>query len=336
MDFFEKIEYTEKDLRELISSQAEESIHLDFKAAGALDKTNEKRAEIAKDVSAFANSDGGIIVYGMTEENHVAGNFSFIDGNEYTKEWLERVINDGIQRRVLGIQISPIRVNGDIKQTVYVVKIPRSANAPHMCVKRHIYYRRYNFESVPMEDYEIRDLYNRTSIPKLGIIGCFLSKMPQKLGNQKSTKFSFVVMIDNYGRVLCHDYKLISYFFCVDDNLSPKYTPALPLITKAKTLEIGDMYCTKISTPSIESIFPKEKIEFGHVEIEVPVDDVESFMSKAFVVSTLYWEGGGQDSILYFCNGDESIYERDKIEKYIPEHLQQYILGYTENESKTL
>ena len=38
MDFFEKIEYTEKDLRELISSQAEESIHLDFKAAGALDK----------------------------------------------------------------------------------------------------------------------------------------------------------------------------------------------------------------------------------------------------------------------------------------------------------
>lgn len=116
MDFFEKIEYTEKDLRELISSQAEESIHLDFKAAGALDKTNEKRAEIAKDVSAFANSDGGIIVYGITEENHVASNFSFIEGNEYTKEWLERVINDGIQRRVLGIQISPIRVNGDIKK----------------------------------------------------------------------------------------------------------------------------------------------------------------------------------------------------------------------------
>ena len=42
MDFFEKIEYTEEDLRELISSQAEESIHLDFKAAGALDKTNFK------------------------------------------------------------------------------------------------------------------------------------------------------------------------------------------------------------------------------------------------------------------------------------------------------
>ena len=187
-----------------------------------------------------------------------------------------------------------------------------------------------------MEDYEIRDLYNRTSIPKLGIIGCFLSKMPNEVGDQESTRFSFVVMIDNYGRILSRDYKLISFFFCIDDNLLPKYTPALPLVTKAKTLEIRDVFCTKISTPSIESIFPKEKIEFGHVEIEVPVDKTEIFLNKAFVVSTLYWEGGGQESILYFCNGDEPIYEVDKIVKYIPEYLQQYILDYTENESKTL
>ena len=139
-------------------------------------------------------------------------------------------------------------------------------------------------------------------------------------------------MIYNYGRVLSRDYKLISYFFCVDDNLSPKYTPALPLVTKAKTLEIGDMFCTKISTPSIESAFPNEKLEFGHVEIEVPVDKTEIFLNKAYVVSTLYWEGGGQENILYFCNGNESIYERDKIKKYIPEHLQQYIWGYAEDE----
>lgn len=332
MDFLKKTKYTEKDLRYLIETQAEESTYLDFKAAGALEKTNEKRAEIAKDVSAFANSDGGIIVYGITEENHVASNFSFIDGNEFTKEWLERVINDGIQRRILGIQIFPIRVNGDIKQTVYVVKIPRSVNTPHLCVKRHIYYRRYSFESVPMEEYEIRELYNRTTIPKLGIIGCFISRIPNKFENQKSTKFSFMVMIDNYGRVLSRDYKLISYFFCKDETLSPVYNPANILITKAKTTIIKDMFCTKISSPSLEAIFPNEKIEFGHVEIEVPVNDVESFMSKAFVVSTLYWEGGGREDLLYFCNGDEPIYERDKIAKYIPEHLQQYILGYTEDE----
>lgn len=327
MDFINKSEYTEKDLRNLIETQAEESTYLDFKAAGALDKTNDKRAEIAKDVSAFANSDGGIIVYGIKEENHVANGFSFIDGNEYTKEWLERVINDGIQRRISEVQIFPIRVNGDIKQTVYVVKIPRSENAPHMCVKRHIYYRRYNFESVPMEDYEIRDLYNRTIIPKLGIIGCFLNKKPNKFENQKSTKFSFMTMIYNYGKVLSRDYKLISYFFCKDETLSPKYNPANYLVTKARTTVISDMACTKISSPSLEAVFPNEKMEFGHAEIEVPIDETEAFLSKAFVVCTLFWEGGGREDMLYFFNGDESIYERDKMAKYIPEHLQQYIFG---------
>lgn len=62
MDFFEKEDYNIDDIIALIDNEAEESVHLDFKAAGALSKDDKKKAEIAKDVSAFANSDGGIIV----------------------------------------------------------------------------------------------------------------------------------------------------------------------------------------------------------------------------------------------------------------------------------
>ena len=76
----------------------------------------------------------------------------------------------------------------------------------------------------------------------------------------------------------------------------------------------------------MESIFPNEKIEFGHVEIKVPIDEAETFLNKAFVVSTLFWEGGGRQDMLYFCNGNESIYGKDKIAPYIPEELQHYIL----------
>ena len=103
MDFFEKTEYTETDLRILIETQAEESTYLDFKAAGALEKTNVKRAEIAKDVSAFANSDGGVIIYGIKEEGHVASGFSFIDGNEYTKS-VKKMFPKEIEEKVLTYQ----------------------------------------------------------------------------------------------------------------------------------------------------------------------------------------------------------------------------------------
>lgn len=323
MNFHEQEIYTIEDIQALIDNHAEESVHLELKRANALSKENADK--ITKTFSAFANSDGGVVIYGVAEQDHVASDYSFVDGNKVTSEFISMLARY-VQPAIDGLTIYPIRKDGDFLKSIYVVKVPRSDKAPHMA-KDHKYYKRNNVESIPMEDFDVKDVMSRIHIPKLGILGCFVSRIPNKIENQKSALFSFMVMINNYGRVLSRDYKLISYFFCVDDNLSPKYTPVLPLVTKVKTTIIGDMFCTKISSPSTETIFPNEKLEFGHVEIEVPVDDVESFMSKAFVVSTLYWEGGGRENMLYFYNGNEPLYERDKIAKYIPEHLQQYIWG---------
>ena len=170
MNFLEKEEYNIDDITALIKNEAEESVHLDFKAAGALSKDDKKKVEIAKDVSAFANSDGGIIIYGIEEQNHKAAKLSYIDGNKYTKEWLEQVIQDNVQRRIEGLKIFPIREKGDIANSIYVVKIPRSSNTPHMSADK-CYYKRNNFRSVKMEEYEVRDLFYRESTPNLKISG---------------------------------------------------------------------------------------------------------------------------------------------------------------------
>ena len=51
---------------------------------------------------------------------------------------------------------------------VYVINIPKSNTAHQASDKR--YYRRYNFESVAMEDYEIKDIINRLSSPDLHVV----------------------------------------------------------------------------------------------------------------------------------------------------------------------
>ena len=322
-DFHEQENYTIDDIQSLIDNHAEEGVHLELKRANALSKENADK--VTKTLSAFANSDGGIIIYGVAENDHVASDYSFVDGNIITTEYISMLARY-VQPAIDGLTIYPIRKDDDFSKSIYVVKVPRSDKAPHMA-KDHRYYKRNNVESIPMEDFDVKDVMSRIHNPQLGIIACFLNKVPQKIDGQEYAKFCFIAIIGNFGRVLSRDYKLISYFFCKDEALSPKYNPANYLVTKAKTLVIGDMFCTKISTPSLEAVFPNEKMEFGHVEIKVPVDDEESFMSKAFVVSTLYWEGGGREDMLYFFNGDEPIYERDKIAEHIPEHLQQFILG---------
>src|SRR5215813_4904636 len=61
---------TKSDLDRLIEEDIQESLTLDYKDARALEKTDQKRNELCKDVSAFANSDGGQIIYGIQETGH--------------------------------------------------------------------------------------------------------------------------------------------------------------------------------------------------------------------------------------------------------------------------
>jgi predicted HTH transcriptional regulator len=60
-------EWTKQWLDQMIADGVQESLILDYKRADALAKTDRQRIDITKDVSAFANSSGGVVIYGMAE-----------------------------------------------------------------------------------------------------------------------------------------------------------------------------------------------------------------------------------------------------------------------------
>jgi len=155
---------TEEDILALISNKVEESISLEYKSCGALSTGDKAKFEIGKDVSAFANSVGGTIIYGIKEKEDGHIPLEVDDGfnpKEITKEWLEAIIDSRISPKINGVMITPI----ELTQTrpgkyIYVVEIPPSLKAPHQASDFR-YYKRYNFKSMPMEDYEIKDVANR-------------------------------------------------------------------------------------------------------------------------------------------------------------------------------
>jgi predicted HTH transcriptional regulator len=55
------------DLDQLFKNEIPESLTLEYKASDSLGRSNDQRKELVKDVSAFANSAGGQIVYGIVE-----------------------------------------------------------------------------------------------------------------------------------------------------------------------------------------------------------------------------------------------------------------------------
>ncbi|MDV2503794.1 MAG: ATP-binding protein [bacterium] len=165
-------EWTEEDIQHHIDHEIEENIQLDYKACDALQKTEGKKKIISVDVSAFANSAGGTIIYGVKEhqeegKNHLPENIdSGFVPTDISKEWLEQVINSRIQPRIDGIIINPVKLSGKKEgKYIYVVDIPQSHTAHQASDLR--YYKRFNFESVPMQDYEIRDILNRKKTPTI-------------------------------------------------------------------------------------------------------------------------------------------------------------------------
>jgi Schlafen, AlbA_2 len=209
--------YNQDYLNKLIENKIEENLNLDYKASGALQKNDKKTNEISKDVSAFANSDGGLIIYGINEDDenkHLPRSIDPVDRELITKEWLEQIIQSKIRPRIDGIVIHPIEINNSNKDVVYLVDIPQSSTV-HQADDRK-YYKRFNFNSVPMYDYEIKDILNRVKTPIINlefeIINrkieykpeiSTLSTINQKDSNTETkSEFHLEVYAKNEGKVL--------------------------------------------------------------------------------------------------------------------------------------
>jgi hypothetical protein len=187
-----------EDLEKYIKLEIAESIHLDYKASPALSK--KKRDEICKDVSSFANSDGGMLIYGIIEEDalptalDMGVESSSIESSSISREWIEQIINTNISPTIQDIEITEIPKS--TTSSYFAIKIPKSINAPHQAPDKK-YYKRYNFMSSPMEHYEIEDVKNRKIIvPPLvdfnvELYGHLIKLVVENIGDQVATDVHF-------------------------------------------------------------------------------------------------------------------------------------------------
>jgi hypothetical protein len=157
-------ELTFDDIQALVDSEEPESVTLEYKRQ--IDTSSEAKKELAKDVSAMANSQGGHLIIGLDEERHrpkMPDTFvGRMLGNHKVEEWLDQVLNSNIQQRT-NVHIKPVPVPGKPDECVVVVHVPSSSRVPHMVTAQsdNRYYVRHNCEVLPAEEYEVRDMYQR-------------------------------------------------------------------------------------------------------------------------------------------------------------------------------
>ncbi|WP_417800741.1 helix-turn-helix domain-containing protein [Tenacibaculum sp.] len=203
---------TKKDIENIIKNQVRESNTLEFKQADALYNLARKQEddinEFTKDITALANSSGGTIIYGIQEfpkgnNKGKAKRLSPIDKNKISVEWMEQIMNSRIQPRIQNYKIHEIDV--DENKFVIAIDFKESITVHQANDKR--YYKRFEFQSVKMDDWEIKSLVNRHNKPIIQE-KIFIQKKPdyiiKQLTKLRAYDYELIIAIENTGNIMAN------------------------------------------------------------------------------------------------------------------------------------
>src|SRR5262245_12071389 len=112
---------TFNEIKALVDSGEIENRNLDFKASGFVKHDRDKlRLDITKDVSSFADSAGGKIIYGVAEDPLRLDPF---DPKLFSRERLEQIITSNIAPRIPDVRVDVVSTADG--KVLYVVEIPQ-------------------------------------------------------------------------------------------------------------------------------------------------------------------------------------------------------------------
>ena len=156
---------TADDIVSFISQSIEENLNLDYKSIPQKIDFD----ELAKDVSAFANSEGGLLILGISEKTETdqktKKTFRIYPERitwgkpSLTKEMIEQHLVGKIHHPIEHLRIVPIRKSEQEPEVIFLIDVPHSNNSPHMVTPYYRYYKRLNFENLPMGHYEVHNLF---------------------------------------------------------------------------------------------------------------------------------------------------------------------------------
>jgi len=155
-------------VQELVDNGVNESVRLDFKDSRKIGKQTQQLESICKTVSSFANSDGGTVIFGVTERDNQRMEIDEgIDHTEFSEEWLTDVLRWSIQPKV-DSNITRIWLGEPNESRVlFVVEVKKSVSGIVHQSKDKIFYKRNGSSTLKMEYYEILDVMHRSDGPEL-------------------------------------------------------------------------------------------------------------------------------------------------------------------------
>jgi hypothetical protein len=241
-----QLEWSIDDIRQLQGQL--ESPTLRFIESKVFQKPQRALKTLAKNISAFANAEGGSIVIGMKAKRSrppVALEIdSGIDPQQFPLERLQQAVSTCISPALPDICCSAIPVaDAPASRVVYVISVPKGYTAHQ--ASDYIYYTRNGAVTEPMPAHLVRLLTLRNGAPRalLDIGNCDI------LNKEHHNEYRFDLLVHNIGGTTLRDF-LITLCIKLTDRTLQMWAPTMfvdneeTIVDELKSveslLEIGD------------------------------------------------------------------------------------------------
>ena len=193
-------------IEEFILTRKAEELFLDFKRSadnGSGQRLNDNdRNNLAKAISGFGNSEGGVIVWGIDCSRGFDGSDVATAEHPITNvrrfvSWLQGVISGCTVPPHTGVQNHPVEIDG--KGSGFVVTyIPKSDHAPHQEIRTRRYYIRAGSDFVPIPHDVLAGMFGKRPQPKLKVNPFFYPPRVEK-------QMGKTIVIVPVGFHICND-----------------------------------------------------------------------------------------------------------------------------------
>lgn len=203
--------WTESDLMLLAGGEHD---YFDRKS-GLMLQDRDFRDDLAKALSAFANSGGGHIILGMTDTGSIDGVPDNLKGRTRTRDWLEQIIPGLVAYRLEDFRVheaipdEPSSIPGG--KVLIVIDVGDSALAPHQTSGTCAYYHREGGRSCPASHFYLEMLRNRLTAP---VLTATLERVDATDASRLGSGSRFVLLtlsfrIHNNGRSAAYRWALV-------------------------------------------------------------------------------------------------------------------------------